>query len=118
MKVDITGIDKGVLLARLFNGSQAMGMGVLQAGRGPSVMTDDYGRELVKATLDGEFAHDNAMMFPAIKRLEPNLYFDYLYGRPLKINITGDEVDSWGYDRDNGGDGTLQAIVDKIRSEM
>lgn len=118
MKVDISGIDKGVLLARLFNGSYARGMGILQAGRGPSVMTDEQGKRLVEATLEGEFAHDNAMMFPTIKRHEPKLYFDYLFGRPLKINIGGDEMDSWGYDRDNGGDGTLQAIVDKIRSEM
>jgi hypothetical protein len=111
-RVNIAGIDKGELLAELFNNSRPFGMGFLQAGRGPDVMTADQGRDLIAKTLNREFGHDSAMMFGP---LLGDLHFDYLFGRPLKVNLTGDEVDPWGYDRDNGGPGTLAAIVGKIR---
>lgn len=116
MKIDISGVDKGALLAECFNGSSVSGMGVFQAGRGPKVMTYEQGREIIEQALAGNTADDNTVMFPGLKRRRPDLYFDYLFGRPLKIDLTGDEVDSWGYDRDNGGDGALQRLVDKVKS--
>jgi len=39
---------------------------------------------------------------------------DYLSGRVIKMNFSGDTVDPWGYDRDNGT-GSVQKIVDEIR---
>jgi hypothetical protein len=114
-RIDISGLDKGVLLAELFNRSQVMGLGVLQAGRGPQVMSHDEGRRIVEETLAKKFGHDTAMAFG---RLDGRLHFDYLYGRPLKVDLSGDGVDPWGYDRDNGGPGTLAGIVAHLRSEV
>jgi hypothetical protein len=111
--VNIAGVDKGELLAELFNNSRTMGMGFIQAAAGPDVMTADKGREIVAKTINREFAHDTARMFG---RADGRLYFDYLFGRPLKVDLSGDEVDAWGYDRDNGGDGSLARIVEKIRA--
>lgn len=113
-KINIEGIDKGVLLAELFNRSQPMGMGWLQAHRGPEVMTHEQGREIIIRTLNDNFGDDSTMMFG--HRNKKKLYFDYLFGRPLKVDLTEDEVDPWGFDRDNGGDGTFQSIVDKLRA--
>lgn len=47
---------------------------------------------------------------------KPNLYFDYLYGRVMKVNITHDEFDPWLYDRDNGN-GAAQRAIDNLRNE-
>ena len=113
--VNIADIDKGELLAELFNNSRPAGLGFIQAAKGPGAMTAEQGRELVAKTLAREFSHDRDRMFG---RSNGRLYFDYLYGRPLKTDISGDEVQPWGYDRDNGGEGTLARIVDKIRSNQ
>lgn len=38
----------------------------------------------------------------------PSLYFDYVNGRPLKVDLSGDEFDPYLYDRDNG-----EGVADK-----
>jgi len=48
------------------------------------------------------------------KALTQGDYFDYLQGRVMKISLAGDEVDPWGYDRDNGK-GAFQRVVDSLR---
>lgn len=100
--VDISGLDKAELLAALFNNSKPLGMGILQAHRGPWVM----GKESALAAI--EVGCDN---FGTHKPLS----FDYLYGRPLKCNLSEDTFSPWGYDRDNGGPGTAARIVAQLR---
>ncbi len=110
--VDIAGVDKGQLLAALFNHSRVRGLGVLQdIGRD---LTVEEARTLVESIMAGGPADDSDRHFGPRHR-QPRLVFDYLYGRPLKVDITGDEVDAWGYDRDNGGVGALAHIVDQLR---
>ena len=43
-----------------------------------------------------------------------HLYFDYLYGRVMKIHLAGDELDTWGYNRDNG-DGAAERIISQLK---
>ena len=38
-------------------------------------------------------------------------YFDYLYGRVLKVDLSGDEFDERLYERDNGRDSAARAIA-------
>jgi hypothetical protein len=116
-KVDISGIDKGALLAELYNNAKVMGMGVFQAHRGPAVMSHEQGRELIAATQRDEFAHDNKMAVPSLQpsRPETQLYFDYLFGRCLKVNLTGDEAEAWGYDRDWGA-GAFERCAETARA--
>jgi hypothetical protein len=110
--VDITGIDKGQLLAALFNNAAVMGMGYRQdIGRD---LTNDEARELVEKAAAGERSDDHGRMFGLKSR--GRLYFDYLYGRPLKTDLCSDRIDPCGYDRDNGGPGTLAGIVEKLRA--
>ena len=40
-----------------------------------------------------------------------NLYFDYFMGRPLKCDISGDEFEERGYDRDAGRGAAERAIA-------
>lgn len=92
--IDITGLDKAEVLAALFNGSRQQGMGFLDL-RGATEMTVDHAREILKTQ------HD----------------FDYLYGRVMKISVSGDELNPWLFDRDNG-EGAVEEIINDLRQKI
>src|SRR5258708_34302494 len=98
-QLDISGIDKGALLAELYNNAKVMGMGVYQASRGPAVMSHEQGRQLIAATLAGDFAPDNKMAYPDMHKADADndrvLHFDYLFGRCLTVNLNGDDAAEW-----------------------
>jgi len=50
----------------------------------------------------------------ARRLLKEDTGFDYLRDRILKVNLAGDSLDPWGYDRDNGS-GAAQRAIDSIR---
>lgn len=105
-EINIVGIDKAELLAALYNNSRPMGMGFLQARDG--IMTKEEAQKAI------EVGDDSSRMFGKREELGTrHLYFDYLFGRPLKIDISGDTVRPWGYDRDNG-QGAVARIVAKL----
>lgn len=85
--IDISKINKAQLLAALYNASKPQGTGL--------------------------FAFDPAPMqqSEAIELLKKQKYFDYLKGRVMKIDLSGNELDPWLYDRDNG-QGAAQRVVD------
>ena len=103
--VDISGLDKAEVLAVLFNASAPGGMGFLQAQFGPAVMSVEDAEQVINdgGSRDPGFPHGS-------------LSYDYLFGRPLKVNLEGDEFDPWGFDRDNGGTGTARRLIDKLRN--
>lgn len=86
--VNIAGLSKGIVLQALFNASKQQGLGLLQA-EGAKPMTLDDANEFTKISLN----------------------FDYLRGRVLKVDISGDEFGSWSYDRDNGAGAAERAIA-------
>lgn len=89
--VNIKGINKAKVLAGLYNNLRVQGMGFLQARDGE--MTTEHAEELLK--------HDT--------------YFDYLYGKVMKVDLSSDtEFDEWGYDRDNGK-GKAEKVISKLR---
>ena len=45
------------------------------------------------------------------------MYFDYLEGRVMKIDLSGDTVDPRGYDRDNG-QGAVQKVITAIKNSQ
>lgn len=100
--VSIKGLNKAALLAAFYNASRPMGMGFLQAREGD--MTLEYAQKLI----DGQDTGD----YPGGRR--ETLYFDYVHGRPLKIDLKDDEMSVWGFDRDHG-EGATERIVNKIR---
>lgn len=89
MIIKIEKKDKAEILAALYNASKPLGMGILHYD--PTPMTIEEARELLK--------HQT--------------YFDYVKGRVMKINLEGDTLDTWGYDRDNG-EGAVQRILATI----
>lgn len=82
--IDIKGLDKAEVLKALYDNSHVQGMGFLQAVPAGTV-TVNHCRELLKH----------------------GTYFDYLYGRVLKVDLSGDEFD----ERDNGRDSAAKAMV-------
>lgn len=86
--MDIKGISKAKILAALYNASRPQGMGFLQARNGD--MSEAEAQKLLDAG---------------------HTYFDYLHGRVMKIDLSGDELDTWGYDRDNGQGAAEDAIT-------
>ena len=92
MSIDIKGLDKAELLAALYNSSQPLGLGFLQADT--NAMTKEDATEIIR---------------------EQGLSFDYLQGRVMKISLEGDNLNPWGYDRDNG-EGSVAQIVENLKN--
>lgn len=89
--VNIKGLSKAKVLKSLYDHSHLQGLGFLQAV--PSgYVTVEHCEELLKKTT----------------------YFDYMYGRVIKVDLSKDEFDEWLYDRDNG-EGAAQRAVDAIK---
>lgn len=78
MSVNISGLDKAMVLKALYDRSHIQGLGYLQAVPEGTV-TIEYCRKL----------------------LDKTTYFDYLHGRILKVDLSEDEFDELLYDRDN-----------------
>lgn len=89
--IDIKGLDKAEVLLALYEGSRVLGLGILQA-------RDTY--TLEDAKKDYEESYDK--------------YFDYHYGRLMKVDLSGDEFNDVLYDRDLG-DGHACAIIDELK---
>lgn len=92
--INIKGLDKGAVVAALYNASKPLGMGRLQYDPKPMTASDANG--LIAAMGD-----------------KP--YFDYLKGRVMKVMLDGDQLDPRLYDRDNG-EGAAARAIDAIRA--
>jgi len=78
--VKISHLSKAKVLAAPYNRSKPLGMGMLHYD--PTPMTEDEAKELL------ESSHSK--------------YFDYLKGRVMKIDLSGEELDTYLYNRDLG----------------
>jgi len=88
-KIDIKGLDKGAVVAALYNASRPLGMGMLH-----------YDPSRMSAAEASTYAGD---------------YIDYLKGRVMKVDVRGDSFDPWLYDRDNGS-GAAVRVIDEVRA--
>lgn len=86
--INIKGVPKAEILVALYNASSPRGMGVL-VGASAKPMTAELAESLLKELT----------------------YFDYVMGRPLKVDLAGDELDPRLYDRDNGGPGAAWEAI-------
>lgn len=91
MKINISGLDKAKVLKALYDNSHIQGLGFLQAVP-YGFVTVEHCRELLKETT----------------------YFDYLYGKVLKVDLSDDKFDTRLYDRDNYP-GAAERAIDSIR---
>jgi len=80
-----------VVLAALFNRAQSQGMGLLQHQPGHTMTTEEAADTLIRSQ-----------------------YFDYLEGRVMKVDFSGDEIETWLYDRDNGQGAAVAAVKEAV----
>lgn len=97
--IDIKGLDKAEVLLALWTSSRMQGMSFLGYKKD---MTLAYAQECI------EQARHIGMSG------EEEIYFDYLNGKVMKIDIAPDEIDPRLYDRDNG-EGAAQKAIDNLR---
>lgn len=90
-KISILGLSKAEVLAALYNSAVPIGLGVLSSV--DSIMTTEQ----------------------AERELEKTTYFDYLYGRPLKVQLSGDQINPVGYDS-KYGEGACKKVIDALRA--
>ncbi len=93
--IDITGKDKALVLAALFNRARPLGLGFIHYK--PRDMDIDEARRVVQGMSKADSGQ---------------VSFDYLEGRVMKVNLTGDSLETWGYDRDNGNGAAERALRD------
>lgn len=101
MKISIANADKAEVLAALFNASKQQGMGFLDRS-GRDRMTKEEAQKQIEAGGD---------------RMR-GLYFDYLRGRVMKVELSKPEMEVWLYDRDNGPGAAWNAVKDIIGVEL
>ncbi len=87
MMISIAKKDKAEVLAALYNASKPLGLGFRQFD--PKPMSVEEARKL----------------------LERTTYFDYIKGRVMKVDLSGDELETWLYDRDNGDGAAARALA-------
>lgn len=92
-EIDISGLDKAEILQTLYNHAIPLGLGFLQST--PEEMTIEVARELVAE----------------------NTYFDYVFGRPLKVNLKRDVMRTDLYDRDQGS-GSAKRLITELRNKV
>lgn len=86
MIINLKDTNKAKVLAALYNNAKPQGMGFLHFDVTP--MTEEEAEEILKL----------------------QTHFDYLKGRVMKVDLSGDYFDSWLYDRDNGDGSAEQAL--------
>ena len=86
--ISLLGLNKADVLAALYNASKPQGMGFMHYD--PKPMTREEAEAL----------------------LEQGTHFDYLAGRVMKVDLSKDELNEWGYDRDNGQGAAERAIAE------
>jgi len=89
--VSIKSLNKADVLAALHNAARPQGKGFLVSGSKP------MNRLEAQRILD-----------------QGSTYFDYLQGRVMKVDLSTDEFDPWGFDRDNG-QGAAQTAITALR---
>lgn len=97
-EISIKGLSKPAVLAALYNRAQAQGMGFLHYT--PEEMTEAEAQKI--------WDDVNEQGHP---------YFDYLKGRVMKVNITGETFNPWLYDRDND-QGAAETAIAKLRNAI
>ena len=109
-QVSTEGLTDAEVLLALYNASRVVGMGIFSATSEPLTL------EHCEAILEFGTSPDYGDAGQCLKPREGGAWIDYLYGKPLKVELNGSgSFDPWGFDRDNGGPGSAQRVIDEAR---
>ena len=114
MIVNIKGLPKNEVLAALHAGTKALGMGALHdKGDLTPQQAQEYINRMNKAATGG---NDQSLEFNRASLTGDPMYFDYVCGRPIKIDLSKDEIDTRLYDRDSTIPG--EKVIAKLRERL
>lgn len=99
--VNIAGLDKAEVLLALWQASQMQGMSFLGILASGELTLEQAQKEIQERKHTGFDGKDI-------------IYFDYLNGKVMKVDLGQDEFDPRLYDRDNG-DGAAQRAIDNLK---
>jgi hypothetical protein len=86
--ISLEGLNKADVLAALYNVAKPLGMGFLHYD--PQPMTTEEAQSILDSGAT---------------------YFDYLKGRVMKVNLSGNDMNPGSFDRDNGAGSAATAIA-------
>lgn len=98
MDLDISQADKVEVFAALYNKARVQGLGFLHAEAG------DLDRKAAGVLM---LQGDDGVHLPG----DDPLYFDYVKGRVMKVDLSGNTFSTRLYDRDNGYGAAARALV-------
>lgn len=101
--IDVRDIDRAELLAALYNATRPVGRGAMH----------DLCRDMTVAEARVALEEQRQQQ-RGLGRLGIIAYFDYLYGRPIKLDVEQDALDFYNYD-DDAGAGTGKRVVEALR---
>ena len=90
--ISIDGLDRVAVFQALYDNAKVLGMGAMHATSGPLSRAEAL-QEMGKS---------------------PELYFDYVRGRVMKVDLSSTELHPALYDRDNGP-GAVQRVISDLR---
>jgi len=102
MEIDISSLKTADVLAALYNAARCGGGPFAPRQYTPEDMTLEAAQSLINEIRDttrGEASRQRSV-----------LYFDYLRGRVMKVDISGPMLDPRLYDRDNGEGAARRAL--------
>ena len=99
--INISGLDKAEVLQALYGATRPLTMGIFYDK--PDMLSDDQAAELIRLGQAGDLGR------------RP-MYFDYVGGRPIKSDLSGDEFDPRLFDRD-AGQGAAARAIEELRAK-
>ncbi len=112
--LDISGLDKAKVLAVLYNCAAPHGMGFLRTEHAPAFMQTHHALHVIHER--GDDGKQQFREMDVTVTLSRGLIFDYVYGRPLKCKLSGDEFNEKSYDGYHGAGAAEEAITELRRT--
>lgn len=110
--VKTVGLSQVDVLAALYNAAAPQGIGFIKASRSARIMDNIHASWLI----DNRKGSGDYYTFGADGAPSGFLYFDYVNGRPIEVSLLDNKgFDPYMYDRNNGGDGTAERVIEILR---
>ncbi len=114
--IDISGLNKADVLAVLYNAASPHGLGFLQTAHAPAFMERQDAQKMISERGDDAAEHIRQLGVQIVRFDSGPLKFDYVYGRPIKADLSGDLLNEKYYDQYHGQGHALIAINELERT--
>lgn len=110
--ISIEGLEKADVLAVLYNAACPCGMGFLQTEHSPAIMRREDATAVIEGRGDDSQQLIGTLGIRVTRLGHHNLRFGYVFGRPLKVDLSRDAFDERTYDHYHGAGHAAAAIAE------